>query len=150
MAAQARTRTLVLGGITGYSHQVVPHYSSVSSSVSLYCTHILPFLFFFHFSTTYLLLFSVVASGVLCSYVHRGHHRQSVIESRSCPTNHMNTDQPSRDGLLNTHLKTDQSNSSGLRAQTCALDISQGQLIKAKTKRWGGGTNKQTNKLICR
>jgi hypothetical protein len=57
----------------------------------------------------------------------------------------MNTDQPSRDGLLNTHLKTDQSNSSGLRAQTCALDISQGQLIKAKTKRWGGG-DKQTNK----
>jgi len=47
---------MVPGSIIGYSHQAVPHYPQVSSSASLHCTHILLFLFLFHFSTTYLLL----------------------------------------------------------------------------------------------
>ena len=46
--------TMVPGDITGYSHQAVPHYPRVSSSVCLHCAHIL--LFLFHFSITYLLL----------------------------------------------------------------------------------------------
>lgn len=45
-----------LGSITSNSHQDVPCYLQVSSSASLHCTHILLFLFLFHFSTTYLLL----------------------------------------------------------------------------------------------
>lgn len=45
-----------LGSITSNSHQDVPRYLQVSSSASLHCTHILLFLFLFHFSTTYLLL----------------------------------------------------------------------------------------------
>ena len=53
---------MVPGGITGYSHQAVPHYPQVSSSASLHCAHILLFLFLFHFSTTYLLL--LVVPGV--------------------------------------------------------------------------------------
>ena len=52
----------VPGGITGYSHQAVPHYPRVSSSASLHCAHILLFLFLFHLSTTHLLL--SVVSGV--------------------------------------------------------------------------------------
>jgi hypothetical protein len=47
--------TMALGGITSYSDQAVPHYPQVSSSASLYCLHILLFLFLFHFFTTYLL-----------------------------------------------------------------------------------------------
>ena len=54
--------TMVPDGITGYSHQAVPHYPRVSSSASLHCAHILLFLFLFHFSTTYLLL--LVAPGI--------------------------------------------------------------------------------------
>lgn len=48
--------TVVPGGITGYSHQAVPHYLRVSSSACLYHAHILMFLFLFHFFTTYLIL----------------------------------------------------------------------------------------------
>ena len=44
--------TVAPDGITGYSHQAVPHYPQVSSSASL---HLL-LLFLFHFSTSYLLL----------------------------------------------------------------------------------------------
>ena len=47
---------MVPSTITGYSHQAVPHYLPVSSSVSLHCNHILLFFFLFHFSMTYLLL----------------------------------------------------------------------------------------------
>ena len=54
--------TMVAGSITGYSHQAVPPYPQVSSSVSLHCAHILLFLFFFHFSTTYLVLLMVPGS----------------------------------------------------------------------------------------
>ena len=53
---------MVPDGITGYSHQAVPHYPPVSSSASLHCAHILLFLFLFRFSTTSLLL--LVATGV--------------------------------------------------------------------------------------
>lgn len=48
---------MVSGGITGYSHQAVPHHFHVFSSASLHFAHIL--LFLFHFSTTYLLLLVV-------------------------------------------------------------------------------------------
>ena len=44
--------TTVLGGITGYAHQALPHYPLVSSSSA----HTLLLLLLFHFSTTYLLL----------------------------------------------------------------------------------------------
>ena len=38
---------MIPGGITGYSHQAVPHYLQIASSASLHCDHILliPFLF---------------------------------------------------------------------------------------------------------
>ena len=73
MALSGRTGqdpTVIPGGITSYSHQAVPQYLQVSSSVSLHCTHILLFLFLFHFSTTYL-LFLVVPR--LCIMSSRGH-----------------------------------------------------------------------------
>ena len=54
--------TIDSGGITGYSHQAVPHYPQVSISASLHCAHILLLLFLFYFSATDLLL--LVALGV--------------------------------------------------------------------------------------
>jgi hypothetical protein len=51
---------MVPGGITGYSHQAIPQYFTVSSSASPHCAYIRPFLFLFHF-TTY--MFLLVAQG---------------------------------------------------------------------------------------
>lgn len=46
---QDQDLTMSLGGISGYSHQAVPHYPRVSSSASLYCAQILLLLLhFFH------------------------------------------------------------------------------------------------------
>ena len=58
------------GGITGYSHQAVPHYPRLSSSASLHCAHILLFHFLFHLSTTYWCL--LVVPGVSLSEVVSG------------------------------------------------------------------------------
>jgi hypothetical protein len=54
MEALAQDPTKAPGGITGDSHQTIPHHFHVSSSASLHYAHIL--LFLFHFSTTYWLL----------------------------------------------------------------------------------------------
>lgn len=51
--------TVALGGISSYSHQADPHYSGISSSVSLHCAHTILLLFLFHLSTTYLLILVV-------------------------------------------------------------------------------------------
>ena len=52
---------MALDGISGYSHQTVPHYPQALSSTSLHCAHILLLLFLFHLSTTY--LFIIVVPG---------------------------------------------------------------------------------------
>lgn len=58
--------TLALGGITGCSHQTVPHYPQVSGFASLHCAHILLLLILSHLSATYLFILVVPgASGCL-------------------------------------------------------------------------------------
>ena len=61
---------MVPGGITGYSHQAVPHYPGVSSSACLHCALIILLLFLFHHLIAYLsgtrgLWVSGVISGVV-------------------------------------------------------------------------------------
>ena len=53
--------TMVPGGITGYSHQAVPHYPQVSSSASLHTAQTIPSLFLSHLYATY--LYIIVAHG---------------------------------------------------------------------------------------
>jgi hypothetical protein len=55
-SSHTRVPTTDTCGIFSYSHQTNPHYTWVSSSVSLHCAHVLLFLLLFHFSTTCFLL----------------------------------------------------------------------------------------------
>ena len=71
---------MFLGGVTGYLHQDVPQHPQVSSSASLHCSHILLFLFLFHFFTTYV-LHLVALQGLCVSGVDSG-----VVSGVLCPT----------------------------------------------------------------
>lgn len=58
--------SMASGGIAGSPQQAVPHYCQLSSSIFLYCAHILQFFFLFHHSTTYfLILVTPGAAGCL-------------------------------------------------------------------------------------
>ena len=46
-------------GVTSYSHQAVPHYLQLSSSIFLQCPHTILPLFLFHLSNTYVLILVV-------------------------------------------------------------------------------------------